>query len=129
MTEENFRQLSMKWYWFIIVVICPLYLLGNWELAFSKGNLPTEGNVYLAIFRSLLMLVSCYGLYKKFDWSPNFYLSFMYIDSFVIVTTSGALSLVVIIVFFIYLFPQWSYFKKRKHLFNNSNSLSMNKNR
>lgn len=126
------KELPMKWYWFIIIVSWPLYLIGNWDMALSEGNLVLEGNIYLAIIRSLLMSFSCYGLYKKFDWSSDLYLFFITLDALIIVSASSGTSgpsILLLILSFLYIYPQSVYFSHRKHLFTNSSSLFKYNNR
>ena len=113
-------ELPMKWYWFIIFVLFPLTVLGNWDLAISEDSGFGIGwNVYLAIFRILLMSVSCYGLYKKFYWSCDLYLLAISLDMFIALSVSGVPLIPFLIILFIYIYPQSVYFTKRKHLFTN----------
>ena len=121
----------MNWYRFIIFVSFPLYVLGNLDLAISEDTtfVGLEGNRQLVIFRILFMSVSCYGLYKKFDWSCALYLLVISLDMFITLSASGVSLFPSLIIFFIYVYPQSVYFSKRKHLFTNSGSLFKSKKR
>ena len=126
---KSSTELPMTWYRFIIFVLFPLYVLGNLDLAISEDTtfVGIEGNILLAIFRILFMSVSCYGLYKKFDWSCALYLLVISLDMFITLSASGVSLFLILIILFIYMYPQSVYFSKREHLFTNTTSLEKSK--
>jgi len=126
---KSSTELPMNWYRFIIFVLFPLYVLGNLDLAISEDTtfVGIEGNILLAIFRILFMSVSCYGLYKKFDWSCDLYLLVISLDMFITLSASGVSLFLILIILFIYMYPQSVYFSKREHLFTNTTSLEKSK--
>ena len=128
---KSSKKLPMKWYWFTIYITWPLsIILSLLSIATRKGyGLDITGYIYLVLFQLLYLSVSCYGLYKKYDWSWKSYLRIIAFTSLVngfIISNNSPIGFIVFstLLLSLYVYPQYVYFDKRKHLFDNSVSVN-----
>ena len=112
------KPLPMNWYYFITYVGFPLGLLQNIYFAYILDSIfvVTVGILYAAIMIFLL--------HRKIKWGWQFYLGSILLVIILRVIDMIAINpivffIVVPILCFILLYPQYLYFKKRKHLFVN----------
>jgi ribosomal protein L37AE/L43A len=120
--KDKVTDLPMNWYKFITYLLFPVAILGYLYLAVEIGNdTVTVSLLFGAVFGAVII----YGLHNKTSWSWK-----LLIISYILNISTSRLDrvedlgifpylIVVVIVNFIITYPNYIYFNKRKHLFNN----------
>ena len=120
--KDQIDDLPMNWYKFITYFLFPIAILGYLYIATLNINeIVNLSMLIAALFGGIII----YGLHNKMDWSWKL----VVLSYFLNVTTSkidkvediGILAYLIVIVImnFLITYPNYIYFNKRKHLFNN----------
>jgi len=118
--NDDTNQLSMGWYKFLIFVLMPLSLLGVLHLAYRIFPYePLWGAAW--IVDAIIGVLVWWGLYNKENWSWKIWL--FQIELLVLLRAINnefvVFVLLLIIINFLLVYPNYLYFKKREHLFKN----------
>jgi len=120
--KDKVTDLPMNWYKFITYLLFPAAILVYLYLAVLIGDDPVAVSL---LFGAVFGAIIIYGLHNRTSWSWK-----LLIISYILNTSTSRLDrvedlgifpylIVVVIVNFIITYPNYIYFNKRKHLFNN----------